>query len=140
MKNKRLSNFYLKFLVPRPTDFLWGLPLSIWRYAAFSLHIRRETVWKLAKKLKETGVTCNRPRPRQKTNSPNVASVEKYEGNVEKEFTFFCFKNGFRSKNQSNFNASNPQRRHQNLSFRDARIINLTFFMEGCDCVSIFGH
>ena len=31
-------------------------------------------------------------RPMQKTNSPNEASGEKYDGKVEKEFTSFCCK------------------------------------------------
>ena len=38
-------------------------------------------------------------RPEQKTNGLNEASGEKYEGNVEKEFTRFAAKNGCRSRN-----------------------------------------
>ena len=56
----------------------------------------------------------------KKTNSPNEASFEKYKVKVEKEFTSFCWKNGCRSRNQSNFNASNPQRWPQNISLQNA--------------------
>ena len=55
---------------------------------------------------------------RQKMNSLNKASGEKYKRKVEKEFMSFCCKNGGRSRNQSNFNASNPQRRPQNLPYK----------------------
>ena len=97
------------------------------------LHIRRETVWKVVKKFKApfislTDERCNRPKTTcllpchqtgQKTNSPNEASGEKYEWKVEKEFTSFCCKNGSRSRNRSNFNASNPQRRPLNQSLQN---------------------
>ena len=55
---------------------------------AKKLHVRRKIVWNLVKMFKETGETCNRPG--QKTNSPNEASGEKYEGKGKKEFTSFC--------------------------------------------------
>ena len=83
------------------------------------LHIRRETVWKVVKKFKETG-NMQPTWPGQKTNSQNEASGENYEGKIEKEFTSFCCKNGCRSRNQSNVNASNPQRRPQNQSLQNA--------------------
>ena len=57
-------------------------------------------------------------RPGQKTNSPNEASGEKYEGKVEKEVTSFWCKNSCRRKIQSNFNASNPQRRTRTYPYK----------------------
>ena len=77
---------------------------------ARKLHIRRETVWKVVKKFKETGKTCNRQGQFRKR-TVRTKTGEKYEGKVEKEFSSVCCKNGCRSRNQSNFNASNPQRR-----------------------------
>ena len=46
--------------------------------------------------------------------------IKRYERKVEKEFTSFCCKNGCSSRNQSNFNASNPQIRPQNQSLQNA--------------------
>ena len=86
---------------------------------AKKLHIKSETVWKVVKKFKETGETCNR-RGQGRKWSPNNASSEKYEGKDEKEFTLSYCKNGCRSRNQLNFNALNPQRRPQNLSLQNA--------------------
>ena len=73
------------------------------------LHIRRETVWKVVKKFKETGEACNRLGQGRNEQSELSVWYEGHEGKVEKEFTSFCYKkNGCRSRNQSNFNASNP--------------------------------
>ena len=89
---------------------------------AKKLHIRSETVWKVVKNIKETGERCNRPgQGRKRTASPNEASGEKCKGKVEKEFTSFCCKSSCRSRNQPNFNASNPHIRPQNLALQNAK-------------------
>ena len=41
---------------------------------AKELQIRRETVWIVVKKFRETGQTSNRPEPEQKENSSNQAN------------------------------------------------------------------
>ena len=83
------------------------------------LHIRCVTVWKVVKSSRKL-VKHATDQAMAEMNSPNEVSGEKYEGKVEKEFMLFCWKNGGRGRNQSNFNALNPQRRPQNLSLQNA--------------------
>ena len=83
------------------------------------LHIRRETVWKVVKKVKETVDTCNRPGQGRKRTVRTKLLVKNTREKLRKEFTSFCCNNGCRSRNQSNFNASNPQRKPQNLSLQN---------------------
>ena len=87
---------------------------------AKKLHIRRETVWKVVKKFKETGETCNRPGQGGKKRIVRTKRlVENTRQKLGRNLRRSAAKMG-RSRNQSNFNASNPQRRPPNLSLQNA--------------------
>ena len=84
------------------------------------LHIHRETVWKVVKKFKETGETCNWPGQGRKWMFRTKHLVKNMREKLRRNSHHSAAKNGCRSRNPSNFNASNPQRRPQNLSLQNA--------------------
>ena len=74
---------------------------------AKKLHIRLKLFGRWLKSLRKLMKHAT-GQARAENEQSEQASGEKYEVTVEKEFTLFCPKNGCRSRNQSNFNASNP--------------------------------
>ena len=86
------------------------------------LHIRRETVWKVVKKFKETGETCNRPHQGRKRTVRTKRLVknmmEKLRRNSRRSAAKMAAETGIiQSKKTSE---ANPRRRPQNLSLQNA--------------------
>ena len=87
---------------------------------AKKLHIRRETLWKVVKKFKETGETCNQPGQGRKLTDRRKRLVKNTREKLRRNSRRSAAKNGCRSRNQPNINESNPQRRPQNLFLQNA--------------------
>ena len=83
---------------------------------AKKLHICHETVWKVVKKFKETGETCNWPGQGRKWPFRTKHLVKNMREKLRRN-SYWC-KNGCRSRNKSNFNASNPQRRTRTYPYK----------------------
>ena len=74
---------------------------------AKELQIRRETVWKMGKKFRETGQTSNRPGQGRKRTVRTKRMVKK-RGKVEKKSLSFGDQTGRRGWNQPDFDAPHP--------------------------------
>ena len=75
---------------------------------AKELQILRETVWKVAKKFRETGQTSNRPGPGRKRTIRTKRMVKNTKGKVEDKSPSFSDQTGRRGWNQPDFDAPHP--------------------------------
>ena len=75
---------------------------------AKELQIRRETVWKVVKKFRETGQTSNRPGQGRKRTVRAKRIVNPHEEEVEDKSPSFGHQTGRRGWNQPDFNVPHP--------------------------------